>query len=55
MKYIIKSVSFNEDEPDEKKMLDYIQQRNFTQLVKRLLWLQLKGELAESVQENPGD
>jgi hypothetical protein len=55
MRYIIKSVSFNESDPDEKKMLQYAEQRNFTQLVKRLLWQELKRELAESVQENPGD
>jgi hypothetical protein len=49
--YIIKSVSFNEKEPDEKKMLEYIEQRNFTQLVKRLLWQELKRDFAERVQE----
>jgi hypothetical protein len=56
MRYVVKSVAFNADDPDQRAMLDHAEQRkNFSAYIKRLIWNDLKGNLTKGVQENPGN
>lgn len=53
---IIKSVSFNVTNEDDKKMLKHLKKRNFSGYVKKLIMreIELKGEKEETVLESSG-
>lgn len=50
---VIKSVSFNETNPDDRKMLKYIKRRNFSGYMKKLLLADIEAREQEASQNNP--
>lgn len=50
---IIKSVSFNDTNPDDRKMLKYIKRRNFSGYMKKLLMADIEAREQETAQKNP--
>lgn len=50
---VIKSVSFSETNPDDRKMLKYIKRRNFSGYMKKLLMADIEAREQEATQSDP--